>query len=261
MTLSIISSAVGTIPAAMIAETASDALSTSSNVASHTRTASGARIKRTHADVTMPSVPSLPTNAAVKSYPGRSIDVCKHLAALVDDFESEHVIDRRAVRETVRTAGVGCDVAADRRNLLRRRIGRIEQPVRCRRREKIRLMTPGCTRARVLTSAFELQNAVHARERDDDAAFDRDRAAAEPRARAAWHDRLVILGRDLDDGRNVGRETGSTTARRATVRVRVKRVNLEVLGLGFHGIRAERVNQPLEHCGVFGGAGSGACPP
>ncbi len=77
MTESIISSAVGTMPAAIIAETASDALSMSEKAASQTRTASGVRSSLTQAEVTMPSVPSLPTSAAVRSYPASSTSVVK----------------------------------------------------------------------------------------------------------------------------------------------------------------------------------------
>ena len=67
MTASIISSAVGTIPAPMMAETAADAESMSPKAATQTRTDSGSASSRTQADVTMPRVPSLPTRAAVRS--------------------------------------------------------------------------------------------------------------------------------------------------------------------------------------------------
>ena len=65
------------MPAPMIPETASEALSISGNAASQTRTASGVRSSFTHADVTMPNVPSLPTSAAVRSYPASSTSVVK----------------------------------------------------------------------------------------------------------------------------------------------------------------------------------------
>ena len=51
----------------MIAETASDADSTSANAATHTRTASGSFIRRTSTSVTIPSVPSDPTSTPVRS--------------------------------------------------------------------------------------------------------------------------------------------------------------------------------------------------
>ncbi len=61
------SSAVGTMPAPMIAETASEADSRSGNAATQTRTASGSVISRTSIAVTMPSVPSEPTSTPVRS--------------------------------------------------------------------------------------------------------------------------------------------------------------------------------------------------
>ena len=67
MLRSIISSAEGRMPAAMIAETAFDASSTLSKIASSVRVASGARESRTTIFVAIASVPSDPTNAPVRS--------------------------------------------------------------------------------------------------------------------------------------------------------------------------------------------------
>src|SRR5947209_8866696 len=75
MSASMISSAVGVSPAAMMADTASDAVSTSANAATHTRTASGSFSSRTSTSVTIPSVPSEPTSTPVRSYPASSTDV------------------------------------------------------------------------------------------------------------------------------------------------------------------------------------------
>ena len=56
----------------MIAEVAAPACSTPGNAASRVRTASGSRVSRTVTSVAIPSVPSDPTNAPTRSYPGGS---------------------------------------------------------------------------------------------------------------------------------------------------------------------------------------------
>ena len=64
---SIISMAAGTIPAAMMRDTAWPASSVEGKVAKMVRVASGLRRIRSTTSVTMPSVPSLPTSAPVRS--------------------------------------------------------------------------------------------------------------------------------------------------------------------------------------------------
>ena len=64
---SIISIAAGTIPRAMIRETAAPASSVDGNVANSVRVACGLRRMRTTTSVTMPSIPSLPTTTPIKS--------------------------------------------------------------------------------------------------------------------------------------------------------------------------------------------------
>ena len=67
---SIISIAAGTIPAAMMADTAAPPALVLSNAASRQVTASGSGVSFTTILVTMPSVPSDPVNAPIRSYPG-----------------------------------------------------------------------------------------------------------------------------------------------------------------------------------------------
>jgi hypothetical protein len=64
---SISSMAAGTIPAAMMADTAAPASSVEANPASSVCTASGRRSSRTVTRVTTPSVPSEPTIAPARS--------------------------------------------------------------------------------------------------------------------------------------------------------------------------------------------------
>ena len=66
-TASIISIAVGTMPAAMMSDTACEASSMLSKTASSVRTSSARRSSRTVMRVTMPRVPSDPTSSPVRS--------------------------------------------------------------------------------------------------------------------------------------------------------------------------------------------------
>jgi len=64
---SIISIAAGTMPPAMMDETAAPASSVDENPASSVTTASGSRVSRTVTSVATPRVPSEPTNTPIKS--------------------------------------------------------------------------------------------------------------------------------------------------------------------------------------------------
>ena len=64
---SMISMAAGTSPAAMIEDTAAPPAPVSSKAARSVWTTSGAGVSRTVTLVTMPSVPSDPTNAPIRS--------------------------------------------------------------------------------------------------------------------------------------------------------------------------------------------------
>ena len=59
--------AAGTMPEAMIAETAAPASSVEGNVAKKVRVACGLRRMRSTTSVTMPSMPSLPTSTPSRS--------------------------------------------------------------------------------------------------------------------------------------------------------------------------------------------------
>ena len=69
---SIISIALGTIPAPMIADTVFEASSIVRNAAMRVRLSSGRGVSFTVISVTMPSVPSEPTNVPTRSYPSYS---------------------------------------------------------------------------------------------------------------------------------------------------------------------------------------------
>ena len=85
--------------------------------------------------VAIPSVPSEPMTSAHQVGPGR----IEPLAAEVNDLavgqhelERRHVGDREAVLEAVGAAGVLGDVAADRADLLARRVGRVVEALAAR---------------------------------------------------------------------------------------------------------------------------------
>ena len=121
------------MPAAMMRETASPAASVESNAASSVWTASGRGRIRSATSVTMPSVPSEPTTTPSRSRPGASGTACPSCA--MRPSGSTNVAAStwwigEAVLQAVRAAGVLRDVAADRADLLARRVGRVVVAVR-----------------------------------------------------------------------------------------------------------------------------------
>ena len=85
--------------------------------------------------MTTASVPSDPTTQAEQVEPGRvdqrAAEV-HHLAVGQHRLDAEHVMHGEAVLEAVRAAGVLGDVAADRADLLARRIRRVVVAERAR---------------------------------------------------------------------------------------------------------------------------------
>ena len=81
----------------------------------------------------MPRVPSLPTTAPTRSYPGRPArgraELDDVLTVGQHELQGQDVIGRGAVLEGVGTAGVLGDVAPDGAGRLARGIGRVEQTV------------------------------------------------------------------------------------------------------------------------------------
>ncbi len=136
----------------------------------------------------------------------------ERLAAELDDVavrqherRTRDVVHGEAVLEAVRAAGVLGDVAADRADLLARRVGRVEVAVRRDRTRDVEVRDAGLDDDATALEV-DLEDAVHAGERDDDAARDRSGAAREPGAGAARderdtrrvtraNDRLHLFGR------------------------------------------------------------------
>ena len=168
------------------------------------------------------------------------------LARIVDELQAQHVVDHRTVRERVRTTRVGGDVAAERRRFLARGIGSEEELERLGSLGELEIHDAGlCLRAAV--RHVELEHAIHACERDDHAAGNRDGAAAQPRPRAAGDDRLAAVARDAHDGADVAciarqhRNGGQTVFAEG-----IKRVDGEVFGFPQDGIRAQCVDEAFD---------------
>ena len=94
-----------------------------------------------------------------------------------DDFEAEDVRGGEAVFEAVGAAGVFGDVAADAADGLRRGIGSVEIALREDARGDVEIDDAGFDDDAGV-GEIDFEDAVHAREADDDAVFYGERAAA-----------------------------------------------------------------------------------
>ena len=181
------------MPSAMIAETAAEATSIESKVATAVRTASAARVSFTMTLVTTPRVPSEPTATPARSYPGRSATTPperEHLAGARDHLEAEDVVRHVPVLERVGPAGVGGGVPADRGDHLARGV----------RGEEVAAILHGAGQGEVdharlhhgvAVPEVHLEDAVHAVDADHHAA----RRAPSPRRSAPCPSRAGRSGR------------------------------------------------------------------
>ena len=151
MRASIISSAAGSTPPAIVPVTVAAAASIESKAHSIVATAGGFG-REPHRDPRRDAHRALRADEAapevVAGLVGREAAEPGDGAVGEHDVDREHVRRRDARREAVRAAGVGRDVAADRAGLLRRRIGRVVQARGATTaRVRSRLSTPGSTHA------------------------------------------------------------------------------------------------------------------
>ena len=169
--MSIISIAPGTTPPETIAETASPAALVVSKNATIVLTASGTGTTRSVIFVQIAERALRADERAEQVVAGR-VDLLAaerdDLAVGEHDLQAGDVVRREAVLEAVRAAGVLGDVAADRADDLRRRVGRVE--VRRRRRRALTsvFVTPGSTTMRPLSRSTSSTRA-HARDGDQHA--------------------------------------------------------------------------------------------
>ncbi len=105
-----------------------------------------------------------------------------------DDLQAHHVIHGEAVLEAVRPAGVLGHVAADRTDHLARRVRCVEQPERRRGLAHRQVGDAGLDHGPP-AHRVDLQDFPHPGHHDQDAAGVRQRAAGQPGAAAAGHER------------------------------------------------------------------------
>ena len=107
-------------------------------------------------------------------------------------------MNRESVLQTVRAAGVFSDVAADRANLLTRRIGSVVEAVRRHRPRDVEIDD-----ARLdgdpLIRDVDVEDPVQARQRDQDPAGNRQRTAGETGAMAPRDERDAVAMAAADD--------------------------------------------------------------
>ena len=146
----------------------------------------------------IPSVPSEPMNTPSRSGPSIVARERDELAVGQHDVDGEHVVDGEAVLEAVRAARVLGDVAADRADLLARRVGRVEEAVGGNRLRDLEIGHAGLDHDPGVLEV-DLEHPVQAGERDDDAAGDRQGSTREAGAGPARHERHAMPVTEADD--------------------------------------------------------------
>ncbi len=171
-----------------------------------------------------------------------------------------HVVHGESVFQAMHAAGVLRDVAADRARDLRRRIGRIKQPVRggrLRDREVAHArLDDGRSRERI-----DRDDATKLRERQHDAIHGRQCAAGQARSRATRdhrHARRVTKRKDRDDLRLVlgqhDRARLLAIQREAVALVRARVLGRRQQRRGRHEGGQRRSERRIEHgCRPFAG--------
>ncbi len=116
-----------------------------------------------------------------------------------NDFEAEDMRGGEAVLEAMRAAGIFGDVAADAANGLRTRIGSVEIILRRDAGGDVQIDDAGLDDD-VGVGEIDFEDAIHAREADDEAVFDGERAAAEAGAGAAGYEGNFFAMAEAEDG-------------------------------------------------------------
>ena len=119
------------------------------------------------------------------------------------DVEAEDVVGRHAVLHAAQAAGVGGDVAADRADLVGRRVRRVPEAVLARGGLHLRVEGTRLDDGH-LAVGIDLDG-PHPLEAQHDAAVDGARAAGEPRPRTSRHHRDAVGRRPADRGLHLAR--------------------------------------------------------
>ena len=120
-------------------------------------------------------------------------------AVAQNGFQSEQVIDGRAVFDRIRSAGVCGHVAADRTGALRGRFGRKEVTRAGQRFCKLRIVNARLDHGPAVAE-IDIQHAIHSREHEHNAASGRQASACQAGARPARHDRYAVMITDFYHG-------------------------------------------------------------
>ena len=102
----------------------------------------------------------------------------------------------------MRTTGIRPDVPTQRRDLLTRRVGCVEEPVARGRAREIEVDNAGLD-ARATIARIDLEDAIQSREGDDDPAVGRDGTAAQTSSGTARDDRFAALFCYVDNLRDL----------------------------------------------------------
>ena len=167
-----------------------------------------------------------------------------------------HVVDREPVLEAVRAARVLGDVAADRAHLLAGGIGRVVEPVGSDRVGHLEVRHAGLDDDS-LRVEVDVEHAVHARQRDDDALGDRERAAGEAGAGAARDEGDPVLVAGADDRLDVLRRLDQADRGRdhPPPGQPVALVGAEILGLEQQRVRGQHGFERRDELGLERHAG------
>jgi len=163
-----------------------------------------------------------------------------------DDLEAEHVVAGHAVLQAARAAGIGGDVAADRRLLERGRVGRVIPAHGAGRVAHVAGDGPRLDH-RHAVAGVDLDDPVHVRQREHDAAMHRHAAAHVPDARPARdHGDVVGVGKGHEVGHVLCRfgEDDHVGQRRGIPFV--AGVGGKGVGVGGHLVRAEQVHEGVD---------------
>ena len=194
--------AAGTIPDAMIDDTAWPASSVDGKVAKKVRVACGFR-RNAEDDLGDDAERALGAHddagEVVAGRVPRGAPDVDHRAGREHHAETEHVIGGEAVLEAVRAARVLGHVAADGAHRLRRRIGRVIVAGGADGAADVEVDDARLD-ANEAVLEIDLEDSLHPRGRDDDASLDGQRAARKAGARPARHDGQPVFPGDLQYG-------------------------------------------------------------
>ncbi len=147
-------------------------------------------------------MPSEPTKTPSRSGPLVVARERDERAVGEDDVGCEHVVDREAVLQAVRSTRVLGDVAADRADLLARRIRGVVVPAGRDRLRDLEVRHPGLD-DRTAVLEIDLEHAVQPGQRDHDPVGHRQRPAGKTGAGTTRDERNAMGVAEPDDGLDV----------------------------------------------------------